>query len=149
MKGKIDMLKEGMVTSIASYRQVDNVTGMSHNPYDDTEGDRVMADSLERLEKNMDSIGSNLSHLNESVLRMEHSLELQSQKLSSALDLQAQKLSGALELQGQKLTGAIDKQSIKFDGKLKDQKLSIILWILGLPSLVLTLYKLYDTFKPS
>jgi len=45
------MLQKSIFTHIASYRQVDNGTGMFHNPYDDSEEDRVMADSLERLEK--------------------------------------------------------------------------------------------------
>lgn len=119
-----------------------------------------MTDRLDRLEKKVDSMESVLSRLNESITRMDSkvelqsvkftgALELQSNKLSSSLDLQAQKLSGALELQAQKLTDAIERQSIIFDGKLKDQKLSIILWILGLPSLVFAIYKLYDTFKPA
>ncbi|MBP0998870.1 hypothetical protein [Serratia fonticola] len=119
-----------------------------------------MTDRLDRLEKKVDSMESALSRLNESITRMDSkvelqsvkftgAIELQSNKLASSLDLQAQKLSSALELQAQKLTDAIERQSIIFDGKLKDQKLSIILWILGLPSLVFAIYKLYDMFKPT
>lgn len=134
--------------------------GREYKHGDGNGGGGDMTERLVRLEKKVDSMESTLSRLNESMTRMESkvelqsvkftgALELQSHKLSSALDLQAQKLSGALELQAQKLTDAIDKQSIIFDGKLKDQKLSIILWILGLPSLVFAIYKLYDTFKLS
>ncbi|HFH3797397.1 TPA: hypothetical protein ACGJ08_004796 [Yersinia enterocolitica] len=112
-------------------------------------GGSGMTERLERLEKKVDSMESTLSRLNDTMIRFDGKVELQSTKFTGALDLQSQKLSAALELQSQKLISAIENQSILYDGKLKDLRLSIILWILGLPSLVIGLYKIYETLKPA
>ncbi|MFJ5338326.1 hypothetical protein ACIPSD_04340 [Pectobacterium sp. CHL-2024] len=112
-----------------------------------------MSDRIERLEKKVDAIESNLTRLNASMNSLESkielqsakftgALELQSSKLSSSLELQSQKLSAALDLQSQKLASSIDNQSLSFDGKLKDQRIAITLWVLGLPSVIYGLYRI-------
>lgn len=117
--------------------------------YSNGDGGGNMTERLARLEKKVDAMESTLSRLNETMIRLDGRIELQSTKFAGALELQSQKLSAALELQSQKLVSAIENQSTVYDGKLKDLKLSIILWVLGLPSLVIGLYKIYETFKPS
>ncbi|WP_323837177.1 hypothetical protein [Photorhabdus africana] len=42
-----------------------------------------------------------------------------------------------------RIESSIEKSSLSFDGKLKGMQLSIILWILGLPSLAFALYRVY------
>ncbi|MBK5178503.1 hypothetical protein I2492_19550 [Budviciaceae bacterium CWB-B4] len=115
-----------------------------------------MTERLAHLEKKVDSIESTLLRLNETIIHLDSKVELQSTKLTGALELQSQRLSAALDLQGQtfssgldlqtqKLTSTLENKSISFDGKLKDLKLSIILWVLGLPGLAFALYRIYQS----
>lgn len=144
----VTVLRPNQDTDFVKSRQVEtNKALLEHGSGNGGGGD--MTERLDRLEKKVDSMESTLSRLNETMIRLDGRIELQSTKFASALELQSQKLSSALEMQSQKLVSAIENQSIQYDGKLKDLRLSIILWILGLPSLVFGLYKIYEAFKPS
>ncbi|MDC9607243.1 hypothetical protein [Xenorhabdus griffiniae] len=110
---------------------------------------------IEKLEKRVDSMESTLSRLNETMLKLDSKIDLQTSKLESAIALQSSKLEAGMalqssklesmiSLQGAELKASIENQKTEFDGKLKDMRLSIILWILGLPSLFFAIYKIYE-----
>ncbi|WP_387468280.1 hypothetical protein [Photorhabdus sp. RM323S] len=116
---------------------IKNSDNVSHREVD-------MDARMEKLEKRVDSIESTLSRLNETMLKLDSKIDLQTSKLESAIILQSNKLESALALQGSELKSTIENQKVSFDGKLKDMRLSIILWILGLPSLFFAIYKIYE-----
>ncbi|WP_380177766.1 hypothetical protein [Kalamiella sp. sgz302252] len=106
-----------------------------------------MTERLERLEKKVEAIDSTLTRLNESIIRLDYKIDLQSTKLTSALELQSAKLTAALELQSQKLSSSLENQSLAYDGKLKDQRIAITAWVLGLPSVLYGLYRIIELFS--
>ncbi|KLU14039.1 MULTISPECIES: hypothetical protein [Xenorhabdus] len=133
--------------------QEKNVIIKNNDGFNDREVD--MDARIDKLEKRADSIESTLSRLNETMLKLDSKIDLQTAKLESAIALQSSKLevgmalqSSKLEsmisLQGAELKASIENQKTEFDGKLKDMRLSIILWILGLPSLFFAIYKIYE-----
>ncbi|GEM_PF-3100447 len=83
----------------------------------------------------------------------EHKMTMMSQQFDAKLEKQSQhfdaridRLDDKIEHRTQLLEQKMETQAVQLDGKLKDQKLAIIVWILGLPSLVFGLYELYKTF---
>ncbi|HGJ5865518.1 MAG TPA: hypothetical protein ACHBZ9_15225 [Arsenophonus nasoniae] len=107
-------------------------------------GDNVMDKRIEKIENRVDSIESTLSKINETMLKLDNKIDLQTSKLESVLNLQTNKLESAISLQKSELKASIDKQEAIIETKLKDVRLSIILWILSIPSIALTLYKFYE-----
>jgi len=107
-------------------------------------GGEDMTERLDRLEKKVEAIDSTLLRLNESMIRLDSKIDLQSAKLTSALDLQSAKLTAALELQSHKLSSSLENQSISFDGKLKDQKIAIVFWVLTIPGALFGVIKLFE-----
>ncbi|WP_338510115.1 hypothetical protein [Erwinia aphidicola] len=118
-------------------------------------GGGEMTERLDRLEKKVESIDSTLTRLNESLIRLDSKMEVQSAKLTAALDLQSAKLTSALDLQSSKLTSELALQSQKlslsldnhtsvFDGKLKDQKIAIVFWVLTIPSALFGMIRLFE-----
>ncbi|MDE9447362.1 hypothetical protein KKJ06_18455 [Xenorhabdus bovienii] len=102
---------------------------------------------IDKLEKRVDSMESTLSRLNETMLKLDSKIDLQTSKLESAITLQSSKIESAVALQGVELKSAIENQKVAFDGKLKDVRLSLILWILGLPSLFFVVYRIYEAIN--
>ncbi|HGJ5865456.1 hypothetical protein [Arsenophonus nasoniae] len=101
-----------------------------------SDGDNVMEKRIEKIENRVDSIESTLSKINETMLRLDNKIDLQTTKLESAITLQKTELKTSIE-----------KQELSIETKLKDVRLNIILWILGLPSIALALYKLYSVIS--
>jgi archaellum component FlaC len=114
-----------------------------------------MTERLDKLEKKVEAIDSTLIRLNESLIRLDSKIDLQSSKLTGALELQSAKLASALELQSSKLASELALQSQKislsldnhtsvFDGKLKDQKIAIVFWVLTIPGALFGVVKLFE-----
>ncbi len=124
---------------------IEQSSSSPHNSFSDGNGGGgSMTERLDRLEKKVDSIELTLSRLNESMIRLDSKIDLQSAKLTSALDLQSTKLTSALEIQSHKLSSSLENQSISFDGKLKDQKIAIVFWVLTIPGALFGVIKLFE-----
>lgn len=132
---------------------IDNERSLEHGGGNGGGGN--MTERLEKLEKKVEAIDSTLSRLNESLIRLDSKIDLQSSKLTGALELQSAKLTSALELQSSKLTSELALQSQKislsldnhtsvFDGKLKDQKIAIVFWVLTIPGALFGVIKLFE-----
>ena len=132
--------------NITNGQPIEDGKPMPHNSFHDggDGGGGEMADRLERLEKKVEAIDSTLLRLNESMIRLDSKIDLQSAKLTSALDLQSAKLTAALELQSHKLSSSLENQSISFDSKLKDQKIAIVFWVLTIPGALFGVIKLFE-----
>lgn len=122
-------------------------------------GGSDMTERLDKLEKKVEAIDLTLSRLNESLIRLDSKIDLQSSKLTGALDLQSAKLASSMELQTSKLTSELALQSQKislslenhtsvFDGKLKDQKIAIVFWVLTIPGALFGVVKLFELLAP-
>lgn len=135
--------------------KVDSFTRAPHTSEDGDGGGGDMTERLDKLEKKVDAIDSTLTRLNESLIRLDSKIDLQSSKLAGALELQSAKLTSALELQSSKLTSelallsqkislSLDNHISVFDGKLKDQKIAIVFWVLTIPGALFGVIKLFE-----
>lgn len=150
----VTVLRPGMGTAHLTNRQ-NNESGASFDHGSGDGGGGDMTERLEKLEKKVESIDSTLVRLNESLIRLDSKIEIQSSKLTGALEFQSAKLTSALELQSSKLTSELALQSQKlslslenhasvFDGKLKDQKIAIVFWVLTIPGALFGMVKLFE-----
>lgn len=81
--------------------------------------------------------------LNARLIKSENRFDAKFTEAEGKFDVRFAEIENKFDNAISRIASSIEKSSLSFDGKLKGMQLSIILWILGLPSLAFALYRVY------